>query len=74
VYDPFSRPDPLLSLGSGQIQGCLWRGAGCSMRNGLLVAYQARLPIAKGLARRDPAKTQWQVQVEVPYLAPSSKT
>jgi hypothetical protein len=36
LHDPFSQADPLLSLGSGQIYGCLWRGAGWSTRNRLL--------------------------------------
>jgi hypothetical protein len=36
LNDPFSQENLLLSLGSGQIHGCLWRGAGWSTRNRLL--------------------------------------
>jgi hypothetical protein len=32
---------------------------------GALAAYQAGLKIAEGLAKRDPANTQWQVDVAV---------
>ena len=42
MHDPFSRPDPLLSLGSGQIQGCLWRGWAESTRNGLLAKMKIK--------------------------------
>ena len=34
---------------------------------GALAAYQAGLAIAEGLAKRDPANTQWQVDVAVSY-------
>jgi len=36
LHDPFSQADLLLSLGSGQIHGCLGRGAGWSTPNRLL--------------------------------------
>ena len=32
---------------------------------GALAAYKAGLKITEGLAKRDPAKTQWQVYVAV---------
>jgi hypothetical protein len=34
---------------------------------GALAAYQAGLAIREGLAKRDPANTQWQVDVAVSY-------
>ena len=34
---------------------------------GALAAYQAGLTIAEGLAKRDPANTQWQVDVAVSF-------
>jgi hypothetical protein len=34
---------------------------------GALTAYQAALTIAEGLAKRDPANTQWQVDVAVSF-------